>query len=294
MFIQNCKISVPSKKLIPGTNILPHPLFPRPGYVRLPGQRYNYHRHCCDHHHHHHHDHRRLSRHLHNHHCICCHPHPHDRPNLNQITCGGWDTERRESGVRRRLPALSTLKKDDVYEHADDDDDVVGSDDNHDEDEWSWCWWTQSAGLIPIALTNNMAKLNEQGGNTHFLKHKNDAFSTQSFRKCEQWWLLRLQKKVFFFRAAKMIFSTLQLYIFVIFVIFPMHCKQRCFSRGQQRWFPQCCNSIKAQTKMFFSRRAKMISPGCLSSTQLAASHLRKSNWGGDKDNLLLRWDTSI
>ena len=103
-----------------------------------------------------------------------------------------------------RFPGSRTLchpalEKDDVYEHADDDDDVDGSDDNHDEDEWSWCWWTQSAGLIPIALTNNMAKLNEQGGNTHFLKHKNDAFFTQSFRKPEQWWLLQLHKKLFFF-----------------------------------------------------------------------------------------------
>ena len=125
MFIQNCKNFRPSKKLIPGTNILPHPLFPRPGYARLPGQRYNYHRHCCDHYHQHHHDHRHLSR----------HHHPHHHPDLNQITCGGWDTERRGSGVRRRLPALSTLKKDDVYELADDGDDVVGSDDNHDEDD---------------------------------------------------------------------------------------------------------------------------------------------------------------
>ena len=48
----------------------------------------------------------------------------------------------------------------------------------------------------------------------------------------------------------------------------------------------------QSANKVFFSWWAKMISPGCLSSTQLAASHLRKSNWGGDKDNLLLRWDT--
>ena len=83
------KMLVPSKKLIPGTNILPHPLFPRPGYARLPGQRYNYYRHNCYHYHQHHHDDRRLSRHLHNHHCICCH-HPHlHHPDLNQITCGG-------------------------------------------------------------------------------------------------------------------------------------------------------------------------------------------------------------
>ena len=156
MLIQNCKNFGSSKKLIPGTNILLHPLFPRPGYARLPGQRYN-HRHSCDHYHQHHHDHRRPSR----------HPHPHRHPDQNQITCGGWDTERRGSGVSRRLPALSTLKKDDVYELADDDDDVVGSDDNRDEDDhdvdernlqgWSWLpsqitWrnWTDREGT-PIS-----------------------------------------------------------------------------------------------------------------------------------------------
>ena len=168
MFIQNCKNFRPSKKLIPGTNILPHPLFPRPGYARLPGQRYNYYRHNCYHYHQHHHDDRRLSRHLHNHHCICCH-HPHlHHPDLNQITCGGWDTERRGSGVRRRLPALSTLKKDDVYVHADDGHNVVGSDDNREGDDhvvadernlqgWAWLpsqitWgnWTDREGT-PIS-----------------------------------------------------------------------------------------------------------------------------------------------
>ena len=157
IFIQNCKNFGSSKKLIPGTNILLHPLFPRPGYARLPGQRHNYHCHSCDHFHQHHHDHHR----------ICYHPHHHHHLDLNQITCGGWDTERRGSGVSRRLPALSTLKKDDVYELADDDDDVVGSDDNRDEDDhdvdernlqgWSWLpsqitWrnWTDREGT-PIS-----------------------------------------------------------------------------------------------------------------------------------------------
>ena len=103
MFIQNCKISVPPKSwylarifsLIPSSHALDMQGC-LGNVMTIIVTVVN-----CDHYHQHHHDHHR----------ICCHHHPHRHPDLNQITCGGWDTERRGSGVRRRLPALSTLKR---------------------------------------------------------------------------------------------------------------------------------------------------------------------------------------